>query len=90
MPPDNRSKNRAETFRVQGGLFCLDWDKANFKLFGASSDAEHSVIDVVAMPCNARATVFNATEDGILEDCNRDRSAAIDYLGDINIVSYYN
>ena len=89
-PPDSRSVSRAKFYKENGGLFCLDWKQAGFKLWGASSDSDHTVIDVVALPCNVKATIFNATEDRIPEDCNWDRDAAINYIGDINIVAYYN
>mmetsp|Transcript_42764 Transcript_42764/g.56462 ORF Transcript_42764/g.56462 Transcript_42764/m.56462 type:complete len:190 (-) Transcript_42764:1262-1831(-) len=88
--PERRSVDRATKYREQGGLFCIDWEKANFLLFGAPSDADHSVIDVMAIPCNMRDTVLQAAEDRSRDDCDWDRDAAIDYIGDINVVTYYN
>ena len=44
----------------------------------------------MAIPCGMRGGVNNATEDRVLDDCNWDRDKAIDYLGDINVVVYYN
>ena len=82
--------SRAKFYKANGGLFRLDWKLAGFKLWGASSDSNHSVIDLVDHPCNVKANKFNATEDKIPEDCNWDRDAAIDYIGEINILAYYN
>ena len=89
-PIDSRSEDRVEQFKKEGGLFCLDWAKENFKLFGSPSDANHSVIDVSVVPCGLSDTVLGGTDLNIRDDCNWDRDAAIEYIGDFNIVSYYN
>ena len=54
------------------------------------SDANHSVIDVIATPCGAGEKILGAENDNIRDDCNWDREVAIDYINDFNVVTYYN
>ena len=54
------------------------------------SDANHSVIDVIATPCGAGEKILGAENDNINEDCNWDKKVATDYLNDFNVVTYYN
>lgn len=71
-PPEDRSMSRLEQLKGKGGLFCIDWEAVGFKLYGSPSDAVHSVIDVVAVPCGMRETVLGASQDNIRDDCNWD------------------
>ena len=79
-----------QKYKNSGGLFCIDWEKANFKLFGSKSDSNHSVIDFVAAPCGLSETVLGGKQNNIRDDCNWNKEAAIEYIGDFNIVMYYN
>ena len=79
-----------ESYKKLGGLFCIDWDKAGFKLFGSKSDANHSVVDFVAAPCGLSETVLGGKQNYIREDCNWSKTAALDYVSDFNVVMYYN
>ena len=88
--PDPSTSSNVDRLISQGGLFCLDYDALDIKIFGAYNGAYHSVLDVMLVPCNVKNTVLGGEEDNIPTDCNWDRQAAIDYIGDLNIVAYYN
>ena len=89
-PVEIRSQDSVKKYKEEGGMFCLDWDKENFKLFGTPSDANHSVIDISVVPCGLSDTVLGGTDSNIRDDCNWDRAAAIEYIGDFNLVCYFN
>ena len=44
----------------------------------------------MVIPCNQKNTLYGGTTDGIPDDCNWEKEAAIDYIGDINIIAYHN
>ena len=56
------SYDSLEKYKTGGGLFCLDWNAANFTLYGSWRDSNYfSIIDMVMLPCITSYTLANGS-----------------------------
>ena len=86
-PPERTSFDRAKRYREEASLYCLDWKKSQFKLLGSPSDAfRWCAGSALQLSCDCK----QRKRGPIRDDCNLDRDAAIEYIGDTNVVTYYN
>ena len=51
---------------------------------------DHSLIDIIAMPCHMRESLIGGTQDNIRKDCVRDPEAVYEYLQNMATVAWYN
>ena len=80
-------RKEIDNLKQQEGLFCLDWQKEGFELFGSNNQKRHSLVDIRAVPCGAWTTEDTKHD---FEGCNLDKKSAIDYLDTPEIIVYHN
>ena len=65
--PKKSSKSKIEKYRANGGLYCIDYAKANISLYSSwIYDDDNSALDIMAVPCGLKPEGF---EEPIREDC---------------------
>lgn len=69
---------------------CVDWDSLNIDLHGTETDADHTHIDLMFLPCNHRLTKLGALDDRIDDECVPILEEQIKYLGELDLILYYN
>ena len=88
---DNAEKARLEAFKQNQGLYCIDWTDETINIYGTKSSGNSAQIDVKILPCHISTLYFGLEEDGIPENCNRNKTELAKYLGNMyNIVTYFN
>ena len=70
-------------------MFCLDWQELGLEIYGSWDKGNiYQAIDIVAFPC---ATRLSPADDIESQNCNWDKNAAIDYIGDTgNLLVFFN
>ena len=89
FPVEESSAKRLQTLKEKNALLCLNFDK-DYSLRGSESQGYFNVIDVMVVPCAVKLTLMGGVSDRIPEDCEMDREESIKWLGNFNILSYYN
>ena len=90
-PIERRSASIFESFKKDGGLYCIDWQSAGMDLFGSERfDETYQGIDIAVIPCGMSYTL----PDGSLyekdeNECAWDKEEFIDYLGDTYLLTYF-
>ena len=75
-PTAKRYKETVKKLIESEALFCIDWEKENFELYGEKESGSHySQVEVTAVPCHMKETeiVYSLTEDSIRDDCIIDK-----------------
>lgn len=74
-----------------GGLLCIDWASAGVELWGTEAAGEnYGTLDVQFLPCGVKETLLGGKEDRIPLSCNYDKQAAMNYIGPMQMVAYFN
>ena len=61
-PADEATKEKVESLMAGGHMFCFDWKKIRFDLFGAeSSGLDFTALDPSFIPCASRITLYDGT-----------------------------
>ena len=89
FPVEESSAKRLRSLKEKNALLCLNFDK-DYSLRGTESQGYFNVIDVMVVPCAVKLTLLGGESDRIPEDCEMDREESIKWLGNFNILSYYN
>ena len=92
FPVEERSAEKLNTMRTTPGrgMLCIDWETAGVEFYGTESSGTYSELDVVVMPCNMRNTALGGLDDNISNECVADLAAQIEYMGPMNMQTYYN
>ena len=83
-PIEKRSAAMFESYRKNGGLYCIDWQNAKMELFGTwRYDSHFSAVDIMVAPCGMSYTL----NDGSVyekdeSECIWDKEEFYAYLGE--------
>ena len=87
FPVADSFKSQLEKFK-QGGLFCLDWDQSPLDLLGSPDSANHTVIDIRAVPCGFLSANNLTAANSVT--CEQNQEQSVKYLETPDIVVYHN
>ena len=87
-PPRKSSEKRIENLEKSSGLYCINFQDIETDLYSSWIYSEnYSAIDILAVPCG---TVFDGDDTPIRDDCEWNRTAALEYLGTVKLVVIFN
>ena len=91
QPVEKRSASVFDSYKKNGGLYCIDWQSEDLDLFGSGRFDEYfQAIDILVAPCGMSYTL----NDGSLyqkdeNECKWDKDEFVDYLGDTFYLTYF-
>ena len=90
-PIEKRSASLFASYKAHGGLYCIDWQKISFELYGTwHFDSHYSAVDILVAPCGMTYTKEDGTYHNRDEsECIWDRDAFNEYLGDTFYFKYF-
>ena len=69
----------------------MDLSQNDVELWGNEASGNFGLIDIIAMPCHVKEKKLGAVEEGVSDDCVRDKELYRKYLGTSqNLVFYAN
>ena len=87
--PHKQVKHKIDSYKQNGGLFCVDLKAANIDLYSSwIYETDYSALDIMAVPCGTNPDGY---DEPIRDDCEWNRTTVMDYMGDtVDLVMLYN
>lgn len=74
-----------------GAFFCLDSKYFDSQVLrGTIAGGDHTLSDVMGMPCHMKESLVGGTQDNIRNDCEKNSTAVYEYLSNMSTVFWYN
>ena len=87
-PSEERSLAKIQNLFEKQALYCIEEQLYDIDLYGNwVSDSYYSALDIMLIPCATRYTAYDGTVHGGGDNCNWNKTEAMNYLGGaINLI----